>query len=111
MKLVKKINISGKFILIGFYYLFLLFTIYFYEFERANDKNPPNCGTGYLIFLLPFFAVFFAILSAFIICIINANKKIKIYSGLLFLMIPLIIWLYFYGYIMLEIISIITDER
>ncbi len=104
-------KISIKYILIILYNLILLSSVYFYEVSRANDKNAPNCGTGYLIFGLPFVMVGLAIFTSLIISTKNKKDKNKNYLHLSFILVPLMFWLYFYGDLLLFILSIFLDGR
>jgi hypothetical protein len=109
LSLMQKISI--KYILIILYNFILLSSVYFYEVSRANDKNSPNCGTGYLIFGLPFIMVGLAIFISLIISIKNKKDKKKNYIDLIFILVPLMVWLYFYGELLLFILSIFLDGR
>lgn len=90
------------------YYLYLLLTIYFYEVSLPDQKQPIMCGQGYLFFLLPFVTLLVSFFIITMLLITSKNKKI-IWSILIIL--PLLIWMYFYGNIMLEILEIIFDNR
>lgn len=93
------------------YCLFLLLETYFYEVTLPKLTIQTKCGIGYLIFFLPIISVFVTFLFLIFLYSLIWNNENK--SKFLYLLIiaPFSIWLYYYGEILIWIISIFGNEK